>query len=310
MILKVDNVKKSYVKNEIVLKGISFDIREGEIFSVLGANGAGKTTLIKIMSKLLNPSSGNVMFLNKNINELGQNYYKSIGLVLEGNRNLYWYLTAYENIFYYGRLMGLTDNKIQERGISLLKYFGIYDDRDKKVGDFSRGMQQKVAIIIALLNNPKLLFLDEPTIGLDVISKRDLIKRLKLLVKDEKVTIILTSHEVDVIESLSDRVLILKEGKICFLDTLDQLRKLYSDDKYAFILSDNSDEELIRKNFNFISLENVKGSLEMDLAINSQADINNAISKLTSLNLEVRGFYKKQVELKDIIIDTLERNEI
>lgn len=148
---------------------------------------------------------------------------KSIGLVLEGNRNLYWYLSAYENIFYYGRLMGLTDKKIEERGTSLLKFFGIYEDKNEKVGNFSRGMQQKVAIIIALLNNPKLLFLDEPTLGLDVIFKRDLIKKLKLLVNDKKVTIILTSHEIDVIEALSNRVLILKEGKICFLDTLDDL---------------------------------------------------------------------------------------
>lgn len=305
MILDIINIEKIYKDNFKVLDNINFSINEGEIFSILGANGAGKTTLIKIMTKLLNPTKGKVKFFERDISTINEDYYKNIGIVLEGSKNLYWYLTAHENIMYFGLLMGLSRSTIIEREKELMTYFDIYENKDLKVSNYSRGMQQKLAIIIALLNSPKLLFLDEPTLGLDVISKRYLIEKLKSLAKDKVVTIILTSHEIDVINDLSDRVLILKNNRVYFLDTLSKLKLLYNNNKYIFEIENNNIDTLniITSHFNDINIIETNEIIKFESIILDYENLNELIKKFKKYNLNLVGFYKKEISLEDIIIN-------
>src|SRR5699024_9279802 len=217
MIYTIKNLNKDYGGKDI-LRDISFEIKDGEILSILGKNGAGKTTLIKILTNILSKSSGEIYYRGKNLNNIGIDYYNEMSVMLEGDRNIYWYLTGMENILYFGRLYNLSDSTIKNRAEDLLKNFELYDFKDNKVSTYSRGMKQKLSLIIALINHPKVLFLDEPTLGLDVLTKNKLIDLLSQLIKTQKLTLILTSHELDIIEKLSDKILILNNGEIEYFD--------------------------------------------------------------------------------------------
>jgi len=254
-------------------------MKKGNILALLGKNGSGKTTLIKVMSSLLNPCRGKVTYMGENI-ELSSNYKSKIGAVLEGNRNIYWYMTAKENFLYFGRLMQLEDKVILKKMDELLDYFDLTEVKDKKVGSFSRGMQQKIAISIALLNDPEILFLDEPTLGLDLKSKKNLIKKIKLLKNDGKI-IVLTTHQLDVANELGDELLLLDEGEIIVNENIEKIKKDYAKNRTkvtliekvtfegvysdTFILDGDIENVLKMKKFDIASIdkiENYKPTIE------------------------------------------------
>ena len=186
-------------KKTQALSNVNLSINEGEILCVLGHNGAGKTTLIKSICGLLKPDSGCVSIDGKIVHQNLLYAHKNCGTVLEGSRNIYYYLTAYENLRYFGLLNGLTQTEINEFAIKYLTMFNLEEFKDVPANSFSRGMQQKVAIIIALMKNPKILLLDEPTLGLDIISSDSVISMLKQLAENEKRSIIITTHDIHLI---------------------------------------------------------------------------------------------------------------
>ena len=179
---RVTELRKSYGKKaDLVLKGLSFDVNRGEILGILGVNGVGKTTLIKLLLRALETSGGKIEFIGNDLSKISlRKYYKEVSAVLEGNRNVYWYLTGFQNIEYFGRLKQLEDSEIVEKSEELLKTFDLYDARNQIAGDYSRGMLQKLSIIIAMLGDPEVLFLDEPTLGLDIITKKAVMQSLNL----------------------------------------------------------------------------------------------------------------------------------
>ncbi len=232
--LELRNVQKKYGrKGQPVLKGVSFSADEGEIVAVLGENGSGKTTMLKCILRLLEYDNGDILYMGKAIRSLQKKtFYKDYSAILEGNRNLYWYMSAMDNIKYYGRLKKLNDKEILEKGVHYLKILGLYEDRDKEAGEMSRGMQQKLAIVIALLGNPKVMLLDEPTLGLDVKSKNDLINCMRELAKNEKITILVTSHQMDVVEKMADRLVLLQNGIIEYDGKVMEFKEAYSRENY------------------------------------------------------------------------------
>lgn len=141
------NLHKSFGKKSIIC-GFHFNVEYAGVVSILGRNGAGKTTLTKLMTAILEKTGGNIYYKDKDISSYKQMYCKDIGVVLEGDRNIYWYLTAMENLFYFGSLLGMNKTAIIVNGHRLLRYFGLYDSRDLKVLHYSRGMKQKLSIII------------------------------------------------------------------------------------------------------------------------------------------------------------------
>ncbi|MEG1801951.1 MAG: ABC transporter ATP-binding protein [Lachnospiraceae bacterium] len=234
MIYSVEDITKNY-KDFSALSNINIEIKEPGIYGVLGPNGAGKTTFLKLMLKILNPTSGKIYYKDTNIERLGSSYYKEIGAVLEGNRNLYWYLTARQNLRYTGRLLGLAEADISSRTEELLKVMDLQEHGNKKVGYLSRGMQQKVAIMAALLHNPKVLFLDEPTLGLDIAAKNSMVKEIHRMA-DNGATIFLTTHQIDVLEQLTNSLFIIEKGKLTYQGSIDGLLKQYENSNDVHIV--------------------------------------------------------------------------
>ncbi len=196
------------------VRSLSVSVAPGEVFGFLGPNGAGKTTTIKMLAALLLPTSGSVHIYGYDVQRQRSRAVQQIGAVLEGSRNIYWSLTAVQNLIYFGRLKGLRTAEIKPRGEWLLQELGLWDRRNQQVGGFSRGMQQKVAIAAALVTDPPVLLLDEPTIGLDVEAARTVKQWVHRLAKEEGKTIVLTTHQLAMAEELSDRVAVIKDGEI------------------------------------------------------------------------------------------------
>lgn len=207
------------------LDGVELQVVEGELFGLLGPNGAGKTTLVKILSTLIQPSSGSARV---NGYDLSQEIAikATIGLVTSDERSFYWRLTGRQNLEFFARLQGIPGNAINERVAAVMEQVGIEDAADQRFVVYSTGMRQRLSIARALLKEPRLLFLDEPTKGLDPFATR----RLRQLIRDELVerhgiTVLLTTHDLEEAEILCDRIAIMHQGRLRAVGTMDELRR-------------------------------------------------------------------------------------
>lgn len=192
----------------------TLSVPRGEVIGLLGPNGAGKTTTIKMLAGLITPTSGSVTLGGCDVRTQRSHAVRQIGAVLEGSRNVHWPLSAWENLMYFGRLKGLRGAEIKPRAQRLLTELGLWDRRDQSVGTFSRGMQQKVAVAAALITDPPIILLDEPTLGLDVEAARTVRDWIAHLARDEGKTIVLTTHQLEVVQELADRIAVIKQGEI------------------------------------------------------------------------------------------------
>jgi ABC-2 type transport system ATP-binding protein len=204
---------------------VSLEVRHGEIYGFLGPNGAGKSTTIRMLCTLLEPSSGIAMVDGYDVAKQGNEVRKRIGLVSE-KMIMYPRLTALENMMFFGKLYGMRQETLRKRSEELLEMVKLTPFKDKQVGGFSSGMRQRVNVIRAVLHDPDILFLDEPTTALDPQSTRfvrDLVKDLKKLGH----TIVLTTHIMEEADELSDRVCIVDNGRIMAVDTPQRLKEAY-----------------------------------------------------------------------------------
>lgn len=203
---------------------LSFEVREGELFGLLGPNGAGKTTTVRMLACLISPSEGSAQVGGYDIRRDSMKVRQIVGILTE-NPSLYERLTAYENMDFFAEVYGLSDmqekrNRIKE----LLDFFELWERRNDKVATFSKGMKQKLAIARALVHKPPILFLDEPTAGLDPESSKGIRDLMKRLSEREKHTILLCTHRLEDAEKLCSRVMIIKRGKSVVVGTPDELR--------------------------------------------------------------------------------------
>ncbi len=241
--LEAYNLKKTYqYNNQIVeaVKNVSLNIASGEVMAFLGPNGAGKTTSIKMMAGLIKPDFGwtKISGINPHKNP---NALEKLGAVLEGNRNVYWRLTPQENLEYFGVLKGLTYSQARKSGIGLLERFGLQHKRRTAVQQLSRGMQQKLAFAVALIHQPEILLLDEPTLGLDVEATED----VKVLVREIAASgcaILLTTHQLDIAEQLADNIAIIQKGEIITELPTDELIRKFSGKTYKIEMESVLDE--------------------------------------------------------------------
>ena len=222
-IIKVQNLTKKFGKLTAV-DSISFEVEEGEIFAFLGPNGAGKTTTIKMLTTLLDPTSGEMSINGYNPMKDKDDTRKSFGIVFQ-DPSLDDELTTYENMYFHAVLYGV-DPKTQKQSIEdLLKFVELWDRRDDQVKTFSGGMKRRLEIARALLHMPKLVFLDEPTLGLDPQTRNHIWSYIKDLNKNDKTTIFFTTHYLEEAEKTADRIAIIDKGKIVALGTAKQLEK-------------------------------------------------------------------------------------
>lgn len=214
------NQEKKFVE---ALKGISFDIHKGEIFGLLGPNGAGKTTTIKILTTLLAPTSGEAKVLGFDAFGQEQKIRHRINFIFGGERSLYWRLSGEENLKYFADLYKIPRAKQPELLNRLFALVELSEVRDRKVESYSKGMKQRLQIARALLNDPEIIFLDEPSIGLDPIGARAL-KAIVRQIADQGTTVLLTTHYMPEAEELCDRIAIINHGELIALDTVEGLK--------------------------------------------------------------------------------------
>ncbi|WP_297487598.1 ATP-binding cassette domain-containing protein [Thermococcus sp.] len=255
--IEVKDLKKSYPKRISLpfrrvewveaLKGISFKVRKGELFGLLGPNGAGKTTTIKILTTLLEPSWGSAKVLGYDVVSQAREVRRRINLVAEGERTLYWRLSAYENLRYFASIYYVPKDEAEKRIRELLQLVGLWERRNDLVMGFSRGMKQRLAIAKALINDPEVLFLDEPTLGLDVQSALFVREFVERLVSEEGKTVLLTTHYMAEAEKLCDRIAIIDGGRIIALDTPENLKRLVSEGETVEIRVRNLRPEKVKE---------------------------------------------------------------
>ncbi len=238
---EVKDLRFTYPKNaEETIKGISFSIKEGEIFGFLGPSGAGKSTTQKILIKLLDHISGEIMFNGQNIKDYGSDFYEDIGVSFEMPIH-FSKMTAMENIDFFLQLYK-RNNDVE----SLMKRVGLWEHKDKMVGEYSKGMKIRLNVVRALLNSPKMLFLDEPTNGLDPTNAmilKDMIREFK----QQGGTVFLTSHIMSDVEQLCDRVAFVVDGEIKEIDSPRNLKLKYG--KRSMALEYKTPEGTVKREF-------------------------------------------------------------
>ncbi len=248
LILEAQNLRKTYRSRSQVFTAVadvSLKLAAGEVLAFLGPNGAGKTTTIKMIAGLILPDSGQVTVAGRNPHQ-DVRALRTIGAVLEGNRNLYWRLTPTENLEYFGVLRGLTRRVAQRHSRDLIERFELGDKQKSLVQNLSRGMQQKLAIAVALMHDPQLLLLDEPTLGLDVEATES-VKRLVREIAAEGRAILLTTHQLDIAEELSDRVAVINRGEIVVEEPTAELIRQFSGNAYLIQLEQPLDSLRVSK---------------------------------------------------------------
>lgn len=216
------------VKEVIAVDGISFGVRSGELFGVLGPNGAGKTTTVKMLTTLLIPTGGSAHVLGADVVSEADSIRARIGFIFGGERGLYWRLSGQDNLRYFASLYHVNPDETRKRIPYLLDLVGLADRAQEKVEGYSRGMKQRLHIARTLLHNPEVLFLDEPTMGLDPVGARELRDVVRNLQAEEK-TILLTTHYMFEADALCERIAVINHGKIVAMDTPKALKRLVSD---------------------------------------------------------------------------------
>ena len=278
--LEIKGLKKSFKAKE-VLKNLNLSIKEGEIVCLLGNNGAGKTTLINCILRMIQADAGSILLDGRDIfTYKNEEYFSKVNALLESSVNVYDYLTGWQNIEYFSGLLKLdSENEKIKTYISL---FELEEAIHEAVGTYSRGMRQKLALLIALMSSPKLLLLDEPTLGLDIQSKLFVIQILNTIIKTEKIAVLLTSHQMDVVQKLQSRILILKDGVVHEFDKTDY------EDKDLYMVSFIKD--------NVPECDTVRGSFQ---------DIYQSYYKKYEI-LEIR---KKERDLEEILLEVFHETD-
>lgn len=230
IVIKTEDLTKIFErgkKREVVaLNEVNLEISRGEVFGLLGTNGAGKTTLIRVLVGLLTPTEGKAYVLGKEVTEDIDFIRQRVGL-LPQEAGIYDRLTARENLIYYGGLYGIPEETLNERADSLLEIVGLREKEDYQVKGFSGGMKRKVLVARALVIEPEILFLDEPTTAIDTLGARVVRNMLKKLSSEQKRTIILTTHDLTEVKELCDRVGILNEGKLVAIGRPSELEEKF-----------------------------------------------------------------------------------
>jgi ABC-2 type transport system ATP-binding protein len=250
---------------------VSFAVERGSVVGLLGPNGVGKTTTIKMILGMVLPDAGSVRIQGTDVYADPRKAYAHVDAMLEGARNDYWRLTVRENLRYFATIGGVDPDSIADRHDRLLDKLDLADAADEPVRSLSRGMKQKVSLASVLASAADVVFLDEPTLGLDVESSLTLRRELRRIVAERNLTVVLSSHDMDVIEDVCDRVVIMNEGRVIADDTVENLLHGFDARGYR-ITSSDFDESLVadlRERFEVSGVERLGDRTRVEVATDS-----------------------------------------
>jgi ABC-2 type transport system ATP-binding protein len=287
------------------LKGVDFDVSEGEMFGLLGPNGAGKTTLLSILACLSDASKGEAILAGQKLSLSNRSVRHLIGI---GTQELaiYGELTARENIRFFGKLYGLRDPQLKAREEEILRRIGLLDRAEDRAGTFSGGMKRRLNLGVAIVHSPKILYLDEPTTGVDPQSRNHIFEFVKELNRDG-MTVIYTSHYMEEVQSLCPRIAIVDHGKVISCDTLPGLLRML-EGRITLRLGNYSsaDLEVIQAIPNLKLVENAAGSLQIDTADVAKSLIQ-IVRVLSQRNVELLELHTKEPTLEDVFLHLTDR---
>ena len=278
---------------------ISFEIEEGEIVGFLGPNGAGKTTTLKMLSGILTPTSGEAKVLGYTPWNREKEYQKQFALVMGQKNQLWWDLPPMESFILNKEIYEVSDKDFDKNIKELLDFLAIENVSDKQVRKLSLGERMKSELAAALLHNPKVLFLDEPTIGLDVVAQKNIRDFLKKYNKERKTTILLTSHYMEDIIQLCKRIIIIDEGRIIYDGSIDALIKEYAPNKMVTVFFEEEIRREALENFGEIyKFDELKAVFKI-----KRDEVKDAAGKILSSDLPV-----KDIEISEVDVDSIIRN--
>ncbi|MED4533744.1 ABC transporter ATP-binding protein [Metabacillus fastidiosus] len=302
-VLQLTNLTKKF-GSFIAVDNISLTIKEGEIFGFLGANGAGKSTTINMIASLLKMTEGDITILGKDINKHRKYAKLNIGLVPQ-DIAIYEDLTAYENVKFFAGLYGLRGSVLNERVLEALEFVGLTDRQKSYPKDFSGGMKRRLNIACAIAHRPKLIIMDEPTVGIDPQSRNHILESVKELNRIG-CTIIYTSHYMEEVEEVCTKIAIMDHGKIIAEGTKEQLKSIITDTKDMIV------ELRTLENIDLEQLKDIEGirAIQVDeetntIKINSEVEVNNfnkIIQYFISKDIELRSLEEKAPSLETVFL--------
>jgi ABC-2 type transport system ATP-binding protein len=284
------------------LKGVDLQIEEREIFGILGPNGAGKTTLLSILCTLLLPDRGDVRILGMNGLSDGHQIRKRVNMV-SGNANFLWSLTVKENLHYYGMLYGLTGKEREKKIETLIDIFNLAEHRNIPFDELSTGTKQRLSLAKSLINDPEVLFLDEPTVGLDPDVSIRIRQEILSIHKERGMTILVTTHNMKEAEYLCGRIAFLKEGKILTAGTADSLKRMVriGDRLKIEFIGRIQEDELLRAEgvINFTISDNLCEIVVDD----GERRLGSLIAMLSQGDIQIKKVTLGQTDLEDVFVE-------
>lgn len=285
------------------VQNVSFEVNEGEALAFLGPNGAGKTTTTKMLTGLVHPSRGTVRVLGYTPYERKKDFLMQIGLVMGNKTGLSWDLTGEQSFDFIKKIYKVEDNVYKRTLEELTELLDVKKHLTKQIRKLSLGERMKLELIGAILHRPKVLFLDEPTIGLDITSKKNIRAFLKKIQQNSNITIVLTSHDMDDIEKVCDRVIVINKGMKVYDDQLPKLVNDYNKKKFIKVYFENLPTDL--KSFSYAKADSIEGDnvvFEVDKAEVSRL-ISDIIGKYTILDIDIIS-----VPLEEMIEDIFNKS--
>ncbi|WP_055069739.1 ABC transporter ATP-binding protein [Clostridium massiliamazoniense] len=301
-IIKIKNVTKRF-KDKIVLDNISFEVEEGEIFGFIGPNGAGKSTLINIISTILEKEKGKITVDGYDIDKDSIKAKSVIGIVPQ-EVALIEELNAYDNLEFFGALYGLKGRVLKERVNEALEIVGLSERKKEKVKKFSGGMKRRLNIAAAIMHNPKILIMDEPTVGIDPQSRNYIFDFIKKVNKEKKVTILYTSHYMEEIEELCSKIFIMDLGKEVASGTKEEIKGLLMKSKRIKLKVQNIKVESLMSLNKISTIKNIENiNNQLILTVSKEFVLGKLIEVLEKNNEVIEQISYEEVKLEDVFLN-------
>ncbi|MBP1986614.1 ABC transporter ATP-binding protein [Halolamina salifodinae] len=303
----VDGLAKTFGSGEsavTAVKDVSLTVAPGEVVGLLGPNGAGKTTTIKSILGLILPDAGTVRVHGIDVHANPRAAYEYVDAMLEGARNDYWRLTVRENLRYFAAIRGQDPDAVSERHDELLEHLDLAEKADTAVRDLSRGMKQKVSLASVLAGDISVAFLDEPTLGLDIESSLKLRTELRRLAEERGLTLVISSHDMDVIEDVCDRVVIMNDGRVVVDDTVEDLLAGFETKGYRISVRGVTDEVLadLQERFDLTDVQRTDDRLRFEVAADTET-FYRLTDTMEANNLDVASVETVQPDLAEAFVE-------